>query len=75
MILSERITTNPGVRSGKPIIRGTRVTIYDVLEYLAGGMIHQEILEDFPISPKRTFWVALATLPTEKNTSGSSKPC
>ena len=48
MSLLERITTNPGVRSGKPIIRGTRVTVYDVLEYLAGGMTHQEVLDDFP---------------------------
>jgi uncharacterized protein (DUF433 family) len=48
MSLLERITINPEVRSGKPIIRGTRVTVYDVLEYLAGGMTHQEVLDDFP---------------------------
>jgi uncharacterized protein (DUF433 family) len=34
----ERITVDPEVRSGKPHIRGTRITVYDVLEYLAGGM-------------------------------------
>jgi uncharacterized protein (DUF433 family) len=39
---------NPGVRSGKPCIRGTRITVYDVLEYLAGGMTEDEILNDFP---------------------------
>ena len=44
----ERITVNPEVRSGKPIIRGTRITVYDVLEYLAGGMTEQQILSDFP---------------------------
>lgn len=44
----ERITINPGVRSGKPCIRGTRITVYDVLEYLAGGMSEDEILADFP---------------------------
>lgn len=45
--LLERIVIDPEVRSGKPIIRGTRITVYDVLEYLAGGMTEDEILEDF----------------------------
>lgn len=44
----ERISVNPAVRSGKPCIRGTRITVYDVLEYLAGGMTEDEILADFP---------------------------
>lgn len=42
------ITIEPGKRSGKPCIRGLRITVYDVLEYLAGGMTHEEILKDFP---------------------------
>ena len=42
------ITITPGVRSGKPCIVGTRITVYDVLEYLAGGMTEAEILDDFP---------------------------
>ena len=42
------ITIEPGKRSGKPCIRGMRITVYDILEYLAAGMSHQEILEDFP---------------------------
>lgn len=42
------ITTEPGKRSGKPIIRGMRITVQDVLEYLAGGMSEDEILVDFP---------------------------
>ena len=42
------ITTNPAVRSGKPSIRDTRVTVSDVLEYLAGGMSEDEILLDLP---------------------------
>jgi uncharacterized protein (DUF433 family) len=42
------ITTNPAVRSGKPCIRDTRMTVTDVLEYLAGGMSEDEILHDFP---------------------------
>jgi uncharacterized protein (DUF433 family) len=44
----ERITVNPAVRSGKPCIKGTRITVYDVLEYLAGGMSEDQILADFP---------------------------
>jgi uncharacterized protein (DUF433 family) len=44
----ERITIEPGKRGGKPCIRGLRITVYDVLEYLAGGMSEQEILRDFP---------------------------
>jgi uncharacterized protein (DUF433 family) len=42
------ITLEPGKRGGKPCIRGMRITVYDVLEYLASGMTQQEILEDFP---------------------------
>jgi uncharacterized protein (DUF433 family) len=42
------ITIEPGKRSGKPCIRGIRMTVYDVLEYLASGMTHAEILDDFP---------------------------
>ena len=41
------ITIEPGKRSGKPCIRGMRITVYDILEYLAGGMTEGEILEDF----------------------------
>ena len=39
---------NPAVRSGKPCVKGTRITVCDVLEYLAGGMTEDEILSDFP---------------------------
>jgi uncharacterized protein (DUF433 family) len=42
------ITIEPGKRSGKPCIRGLRITVHDVLEYLASGMTQEEILEDFP---------------------------
>jgi len=41
------ITIEPGKRSGKPCIRGMRITVSDILEYLAGGMTEEEILEDF----------------------------
>jgi uncharacterized protein (DUF433 family) len=42
------ITIEPGKRSGKPCIRGMRITVYDVLSYLAAGMTYQELLDDFP---------------------------
>jgi uncharacterized protein (DUF433 family) len=42
------ITIEPGKRGGKPCIRGLRITVYDVLENLAAGMTHEEILKDFP---------------------------
>ena len=48
MSYRERITIEPGKRGGKPCIRGFRVTVYDVLEYLAAGMTEQHILADFP---------------------------
>ena len=41
------ITIEPDKRSGKPCIRGMRITVYDILEYLAGGMTEEEILADF----------------------------
>ena len=42
------ITIEPGKRGGRPCIRGMRITVYDVLSYLAAGMSAAEILEDFP---------------------------
>ena len=44
----DRITIEPGKRGGKPCIRGLRITVYDVLDYLAGGMSEAEIISDFP---------------------------
>ena len=46
------ITIELGKRGGKPCIRGMRITVYDVLEYLASGMTEQEILKDFPYLTK-----------------------
>jgi uncharacterized protein (DUF433 family) len=48
MSYTDRISIDPGVRGGKPCIKGTRITVYDILEYLAGGMSEAEILADFP---------------------------
>jgi len=44
----DRIVIDPEVRFGKPCIRGTRITVGDVLSYLASGMTEQELLADFP---------------------------
>jgi uncharacterized protein (DUF433 family) len=48
MQFKDIITIEAGKRGGKPCIRGMRITVYDVLEYLASGMTEQEILQDFP---------------------------
>lgn len=56
----ERITVNPAVRGGKPCIKGTRITVYDVLEYLAGGMTEDKILSDFPDLTREDIRAALA---------------
>ena len=48
MKFQDYITISPEVRGGKPCIMGTRITVADVLEYLAGGMTEAEILADFP---------------------------
>jgi len=55
-----RITVEPGKRSGKPCIRGLRITVYDVLDYLAGGMTEDEILADFPDLERDDIRAALA---------------
>ena len=44
----ERITIEPGKRSGKPCVRGLRITVSDVLDYLASGMTEAQIIQDFP---------------------------
>ena len=48
MDYKDRITIEPGKRGGKPCIRGLRITVYDILDYLASGMSEEEILKDFP---------------------------
>jgi uncharacterized protein (DUF433 family) len=48
MNYQDRISIEPGKRGGKPCIRGMRITVYDVLAYLASGMTEREILDDFP---------------------------
>ena len=54
MDYTKLITIEPDKRSGQPCIRGLRMTVQDVLEYLASGMSAEEILADFPISRRKT---------------------
>jgi uncharacterized protein (DUF433 family) len=54
------ITMEPGKRSGKPCIRGLRITVYDVLENLASGMTHQEVLSEFPFLTEQDIRACLA---------------
>jgi uncharacterized protein (DUF433 family) len=48
MNYADRIRMEPGKRSGRPVVRGLRITVYDVLGWLAEGMTTEEILADFP---------------------------
>ncbi len=54
------ITLEAGKRSGKPCIRGLRITVYDILEYLASGMTQEEILEDFDYLTKEDIQACFA---------------
>jgi uncharacterized protein (DUF433 family) len=60
MPYQEIITIEPGKRGGKPSIRGMRMTVYDILEYLASGMTQQQILEDFPYLTKEDILACLS---------------
>ncbi len=55
-----RITIEPGKRGGRPCIRGMRITVYDVLSYLAAGMSIDEILNDFPYLTREDIQACLA---------------
>ena len=48
MSYKNRITSDPKIRGGRPCIRGTRIAVSDILEYLAGGMAKAELMNDFP---------------------------
>lgn len=58
--LSALIDVRPGVRGGKPCFIGTRIAVCDVLEYLASGMAHDEIIRDFPELTEAHIQAALA---------------
>jgi len=57
---SDIITMEPGKRSGKPCIRGLRITVYDVLEYLASGMTQADVLREFPYLTEEDIRACLA---------------
>ncbi|MGB2671520.1 MAG: DUF433 domain-containing protein [Candidatus Acidiferrum sp.] len=60
MKYSNIITIEPGKRGGKPCIRGLRITVYDVLDNLAAGMTHAEILKEFPYLTEEDILACLA---------------
>jgi uncharacterized protein (DUF433 family) len=60
MSYQDIITIEPGKRGGKPCIRGMRITVYDVLEYLASGMRQDEILKNFPYLTKEDILACLS---------------
>jgi uncharacterized protein (DUF433 family) len=60
MEYSKIITIEPGKMGGKPCIRGLRITVYDVLDYLASGMTEGEILHDFPDLTREDIRASLA---------------
>jgi uncharacterized protein (DUF433 family) len=68
----ERITIEPGKRSGKPCVRGLRITVQDVLEYLASGISTEEVLHDFPDLEKEDVFACLAYAAKCTRGSGSA---
>jgi len=72
MSYQDRISIDPAVRSGKPC-KGTRITVYDVLEYLAGAMTEEQILRDFPSRAREDIKAALEfAAARERKLAGSS---
>ena len=70
----ERISVNAAVRNGKPCINGTRITVYDVLEYLAGGMTEDQILSDFPDLAREDICASLAFAAARERRLANSVP-
>ncbi|MES2732730.1 MAG: DUF433 domain-containing protein [Bacteroidota bacterium] len=60
MDYQKHITIEPGKRSGQPCIRGLRITVYDILSYLAAGMTIEEIIDDFPELTREDILASLA---------------
>lgn len=63
----EYITIEPGKRSGQPCIRGMRITVGDILSYLASGMSIDEVIDDFPKLTRKDILAALAYASNEQN--------
>jgi uncharacterized protein (DUF433 family) len=68
------ITIEPAKRGGKPVIRGMRITVYDVLEYLAAGMSEDDILRDFPDLTRQDIRACLAFAADRERKLASSPP-
>jgi len=62
------ITIDPGKRSGKPCVRGLRITVYDILNMLADGMTHDEIIDDYPKISKNDILACLSFAAEKENT-------
>ena len=60
MSYQDIITIEPGKRGGRPCIRGMRITVYDVLEYMASGMSQEEVLKEFPYLTEEDILACLA---------------
>jgi len=58
--VTSRITVKPGVRAGQPCVRNPRVTVWEVLQWLAAGASQQEILEDYPYLQAEDFQAVFA---------------
>ncbi|HTU99068.1 MAG TPA: DUF433 domain-containing protein [Luteitalea sp.] len=65
------ITVTPGVRGGKPCVAGTRITVQDVLEYLASGMSEAQIVSDFPSLTPQSIRAVLAFAAARERRLGS----
>lgn len=72
MKYQDRIVIDPAIRSGKPCIRGTRITVYDILEYLAGGMSEDQVLRDFPMLTREDVRAALEFAADRERKLGAS---
>ena len=72
MIFENRIVIDPEIRSGKSCIKGTRITAYDILEYLAGGMAEEDILRDFPALSRDDIRAALEFLAAREHNLAAS---
>ncbi|MYB48745.1 MAG: DUF433 domain-containing protein [Dehalococcoidia bacterium] len=66
---TEIITFEPGKRTGKPCIRGLRITVYEILEYLESGMSEDEVLSDFPDLTREDIHACLAFAADRKQSS------
>ncbi|PJZ66758.1 DUF433 domain-containing protein [Leptospira wolffii] len=74
MQYKDRISIDPNRRAGKPCIRDLRITVYDILEYLASGMSEAEILADFPDLTREDILASLAFAADRERRLSSSPP-